>query len=99
MPSLRDIARSLRRHATEAERRLWSQLRRNSVEGHYFRRQSPLLGYVVDFACFEAMLVVEVDGATHSGAEEIDTRRDRLLQTNGFEVLRDTNDDDSSEAA
>jgi very-short-patch-repair endonuclease len=95
MPALRELARSLRRNATEAERRLWSRLRRNAVEGQYFRRQAQLLGFVVDFVCFEAKLVVEVDGATHSSPDEIarDDQRDRMLRANGFAVLRVTNDD------
>ncbi|HXT09134.1 MAG TPA: DUF559 domain-containing protein [Roseiarcus sp.] len=88
-------ARSLRRNATEAERRLWSSLRRKTVESFRFRRRVPLIGYIVDFTCFEARLVVEVDGATHSAEAEIvrGRQRDDTLQDAGFAVLRVNNDD------
>jgi very-short-patch-repair endonuclease len=88
-------ARALRRNATNAERLLWSRLRRCAVEGFRFRRQMPLQGYIVDFACLEARLIVEVDGATHSSDREIayDQKRDAVLRADGFAVLRATNDD------
>ena len=72
MPNrLAPIARSLRREATPAERRLWSGIRREQIEGFKFRRQVVLCGSVVDFACYEARLIVEVDGATHSTDAEV----------------------------
>ena len=39
-------------------------------------------GFVVDFACLEARLIVEVDGATHSTEVEVarDARRDDALR-------------------
>jgi very-short-patch-repair endonuclease len=85
----------LRRNATSAERLLWSRLRRNAVEGFHFRRQAPLLGFVVDFVCFEAGLIVEVDGATHSTDNELarDSRREAILRAANFEILRVTNED------
>ena len=64
-------ARSLRRNATDAERRLWQGLRRKEVEGFRFRRQVALGSYIADFASFDAKLVIEVDGATHSTDEEL----------------------------
>jgi len=95
MNGLTQRARSLRRNATEAERLLWSGSRRKTVEGFRFRRQVPLLGFIVDFACFEARLIVEVDGATHSEDTEIarDRQRDNILQDAGFAVLRVDNED------
>ena len=52
-----------------------------------------MLGFVVDFICFQARLVVEVDGATHSSDAEIarDRRRDAILRENGNAVLRFNN--------
>ena len=95
LADLKSLARSLRRDATNAERILWSRLRRKALAGFRFRRQVPLRGYVVDFACFEARLIVEVDGATHSTEREIarDERRDVGLKADGFAVLRVMNDD------
>ncbi|MGQ0532498.1 MAG: endonuclease domain-containing protein, partial [Caulobacteraceae bacterium] len=56
------LARSLRKSMTPAERALWQELRRASLEGSHFRRQTPIGPYIVDFACRAARLVVEVDG-------------------------------------
>jgi very-short-patch-repair endonuclease len=96
MPShLTTFARSLRRNATSAERRLWQSLRREQVAGFRFRRQVILAGFIADFACFEARMVVEVDGATHSTDEQIarDAARSAALTAQGYDVLRVTNDD------
>jgi very-short-patch-repair endonuclease len=95
MAAVTDLAKSLRRDATNAERMLWSRLRRHEIEGFRFRLQVPLQKYIVDFACFEARLVVEVDGATHSTWPEIarDKLRERVLSADRFTVLRVTNDE------
>jgi len=93
--SLTPLARSLRSNATSAERRLWQGLRRKQVVGFRFRRQVVLDGFIVDFVCFDARLVIEVDGATHSTDEETarDAARSATLAASGFEILRFTNDD------
>ncbi len=93
--SLKPLARSLRHNATNAERRLWQGLRREQVAGFRFRRQVVLAGIIADFACFDARLVVEVDGATHSTDQEIarDAARSAALAAQGFDILRFTNDD------
>jgi very-short-patch-repair endonuclease len=74
---------------TSAEKLLWWRLRRES-EGWKFLRQPPIGPFVVDFACIEARLAVEVDGATHSTAEEIDydQRRTCYLEREGWRVVR-----------
>jgi very-short-patch-repair endonuclease len=64
-------ARSLRRDAIGAERILWQHLKGRSPSGFKFVRQMPIGPYIADFVCREAKLVVEIDGATHSSAEEI----------------------------
>jgi hypothetical protein len=60
-------ARSLRRAMTEAERRLWSLLRGRRLGGHKFVRQVPIGGFIADFCCREAGLVIEADGSRHAG--------------------------------
>jgi very-short-patch-repair endonuclease len=89
------LARSLRRNATKAERRLWQGLRRKEVAGFRFRRQVPLGGFIADFASFDARLVIEVDGATHWTDEELarDAARTAALAAQGFAILRLTNDE------
>ena len=89
------IARSLRRNATSAERRLRQGLRRKEVGGFRFRRQVALGGFIADFASFDARLIIEVDGATHSTDEELarDAARTTALAAQGFALLRFTNDE------
>ncbi len=88
--NLTPLARKLRKNQTPAEQKLWQALRRKSMSGHRFRRQVPLLGYIVDFACFDMRLIIEVDGATHSTDEEVayDRRRDAALMAAGNTILR-----------
>jgi very-short-patch-repair endonuclease len=85
-------ARKLRVDATDAERKLWQVLRRRELAGWKFRRQRPIDQYIVDFACIEAVLVVEVDGGQHAenAADQVRTRR---LEALGWEVLRFWNPD------
>ena len=83
----RDRARELRSDMTLAERRLWSILKLRQLNGSRFRRQLPIGPYIVDFACLQARLVVEVDGGQHMGAAG-DGARDAFLRREGFQVLR-----------
>ncbi len=71
---------------TEAEQRLWLQLRGRRLEGFKFKRQWTLGRYVVDFCCLEARLIVEVDGGQHN--EEADPVRTAWLEAEGFRVRR-----------
>ena len=64
-PRIIGCAKALRKRQTEAERILWKYLRRKNMKGYYFRRQHALKYYVVDFLCFKAKLVIEVDGLIH----------------------------------
>jgi very-short-patch-repair endonuclease len=84
-PSLRDSARRLRRDATEAEQKMWRALR-GSAFGVVFRRQHPIGAAIVDFACVEAKIVVEIDGGQHGG--EADAARDEVMHAAGWRVLR-----------
>src|SRR5207237_1976950 len=86
-------ARRLRAGMTDAEVRLWMRLRMDQIEGCRFRRQVPMGPYVVDFACFKARLVIEVDGGQHAAAVEQDDRRSGWLMARGFRVLRFWNTD------
>ncbi len=87
---LTPVARRLRREATRAERVLWRTINRGQLDGFKFRRQVPIAGYIVDFACHEARLVIEIDGATHSTEQELaaDAERQRKIENEGYTVLR-----------
>lgn len=82
----------MRRIPTNAERKLWSLLRRRQIGGWYFRRQHPIPPYIADFACIEAKLVVEVDGGQHNGSSH-DAARDRRMKNAGWRVMRLWNTD------
>jgi len=77
---------------TDSELKLWSKLRGNQL-GYYFKRQTPIGHYIVDFVCRKEKLVVEVDGCQHYSVKglEYDRRRDKFLGEQGFRVLRFTN--------
>ena len=81
-------ARDLRRNQTSAEELLWARLRNRQLEGYKFRRQVPLGRFIVDFACYDARLVVEVDGGQHAERTSEDLARTAWLESRGFRVLR-----------
>lgn len=85
------FARKLRQEMTEAENRLWFRLRNRRTNGLKFRRQAPLGRYIADFACFEALLIVEADSGHHGGPR--DHERDEYLMALGWRVMRFGNDD------
>ena len=81
------FAKQLRRNMTDTEKLLWYHLRGHRLNGMKFKRQQPLGNYMVDFVCFEAKVVIEVDGGQHLDNLQ-DQRRDAWLRSQGFEVLR-----------
>jgi very-short-patch-repair endonuclease len=85
----------LRTNATDAERRLWRELRKLALEGTHFRRQVPIGPYVADFGCMPAKLLIEVDGSQHGLKKNIDKdeARTRWLNAEGYRVLRFWNND------
>jgi very-short-patch-repair endonuclease len=85
-------AKELRRNMTEAEQALWKHLRANRLCAWHFRRQQIIAGFIVDFYCHAAALVVEVDGDVHDRQIELDAERDRVLQERGFRSLRFPNE-------
>ncbi|MEQ1755767.1 MAG: DUF559 domain-containing protein [Micropepsaceae bacterium] len=89
------FARALRKQMTNAEVRLWTNLRNRKLDGARFRRQHPVGPYIVDFACLQHKFIVEVDGATHGSDDEVahDERRRRFLEGDGWKVLRVHNED------
>ena len=88
-----NLAREMRTVMTEAEKELWSRLRRCQIEGLRFRRQHPIGRYIADFCCHESRLVIELDGGSHDTREEYDRNRDEYLTSAGYTVLRFTNED------
>ncbi len=90
---LTGVAKCLRREMTDAERVPWREVRTNRFAGFKFKRQEPLGLYVVDFVCYEARLIVELDGGQHADQQEADAERTRWLASRGFRVVRFWNND------
>ena len=84
-------AKALRTRQTDAEIKLWSHLRGHRLNGYKFKRQARLASFIVDFACLEARLIIELDGSQHLESEA-DQHRDRMLLNQGYRVLRFWND-------
>lgn len=90
-PEKQELARQLRQNMTPAERLLWQELRANRLDGYHFRRQQIIDGFIVDFYCHRAALIVEVDGPVHDTQKEADAGREAVLQGRGLSILRFTN--------
>src|SRR5215211_3204803 len=84
-------SQELRRNMTEAEKLLWQSLRANRLNGWHFRRQQIIGGFITDFYCHAAALVIEVDGSIHDTRQEQDHRRTEHIREYGIEVIRFTN--------
>jgi very-short-patch-repair endonuclease len=85
-------ARELRRDMTPVEKILWNELRANKL-GVHFRRQQVIAGFIVDFYCHKAALVIEVDGDIHDLQQEEDARREKALSELGLRIVRFRNDE------
>ena len=73
---------------TEAEKLLWSKIRRKQLNGVKFCRQKIVGNYIVDFLSFEKKLIIELDGGQHADQVEYDKKRTAFLEQQGFTVIR-----------
>ncbi len=74
LPYNRDLkthSRDLRRNMTEAEKLLWSRIRKKQIKGHQFYRQRIIGNYIVDFYCPKTRLIIELDGGQHYHPEDL----------------------------
>ena len=85
---IRQKAKQLRSNSTDAERNLWAHIRNRRLEGWKFRRQLPIGRFIVDFACAELRLIVEIDDGQHAEQVHYDLRRTRFLQSKSYQVIR-----------
>ena len=84
-------AQTLRKNMTKEERHLWyDYLKTYPIQ---FKRQYAIGIFIVDFLCYRAKLIVELDGSQHCepAAIEYDKRRTEYLQQQGYRVLRFSN--------
>ena len=87
-------AKLLRKKCTPAEKNLWKMVRNRKMLGLKFRRQHPLVKYIADFYCHEALLVIELDGSVHDSeiSMRYDANRDKIITDLGITVLRFKNE-------
>ncbi|MRS14314.1 DUF559 domain-containing protein [Enterobacteriaceae bacterium RIT691] len=88
MEKIERYARQLRRALTPEEQRLWYLLRSRHFSHYKFRRQHPVGNYILDFACCQARLAVELDGGQHDERYCYDARRTAWLTQQGWRVIR-----------
>ena len=87
-PLKTERAKELRRIMTQAEKALWPHLKANKLRGLHFRRQQVIEGFIVDFYCHSAGVVIELDGGIHEHRREYDDARDAVFSSMGLTVLR-----------
>ncbi len=82
-------ARKQRREMSLPEALLWRLLKSKPM-GVKFRNHHPLGDYVVDFLCYAARTVFEIDGISHDMGDqpEFDLQRDLELKTLGYKIVR-----------
>jgi very-short-patch-repair endonuclease len=68
------------------------RLRDRRLDGFKFVRQEAIGSFIVDFACRERKLIIEVDGGQHAESAK-DAARDAFLASEGYRVLRFWNND------
>ncbi|MBR1776410.1 endonuclease domain-containing protein [bacterium] len=95
MKDLTNLVKTLRKNQTLPEQLIWSVLRNRSFCNCKFRRQVQIGCYIVDFVCYEKMLVIELDGSEHltDDAIKYDKTRTEELNSRGFNVIRYFNND------
>ena len=82
-----NFAKQLRREMTDAETKLWQELRAHRFENYKFKRQQPVGKYIADFVNLEHRLIIEVDGSQHDESQH-DKVRDAWLKSQNFRILR-----------
>ena len=91
-PKLREFARQLRNNSTLSEVLLWKQIKGKAL-GVKFKRQVPMLEYIVDFYCQEIGLAIEVDGNIHDFRYLEDAQRQQEIEKYGVIFIRFSNEE------
>ena len=86
-------AKELRSEMTLAEQILWARLRKNQLNGLHFRRQQVIDGFLADFYCHAAGVVLELDGLIHLQQADYDQERDRVIAAHNLQVVRIANNE------
>ena len=89
---LKEYSKENRQIATEEEDVMWQAVRNNQL-GFKIRRQHAIGVFIADFVCLDKRLVIEVDGEYHLNNQQYDQARTEFLKSEGFDVIRFTNDE------
>jgi 5-methyltetrahydrofolate--homocysteine methyltransferase len=89
----RSRAKEMRHDPVSFEKMMWAELRNRKLGGFKFKRQVLIGSYIADFVCLDRKLIVEMDGPFHAERRGYDAARDRYLESQGYKVLRFTNDE------
>jgi len=77
---------------TDAEKHLWSKIRRKQL-GFKFHRQSSIGPYIVDFYCPKQQMIIELDGQHHKKTKDYDQYRSDFFKALNIRVIRFWNSD------
>ena len=86
-PWKKALAKKYAKNLTGPEQLLWNRLKDKQL-GVWFYKQKVILGYIADFWCPFAGLVVEVDGPFHAKRKAYDRRRDEAMAAKGILTMR-----------
>jgi len=85
-----EFAKKMRNNLTASEKTLWKMISKKQL-GVWIYSQQIVYGYIPDFWCPKAGLVIEVDGPSHKKRKAYDRRRDAAFRNKGIITMRLTN--------
>lgn len=88
-PKLKEFAQELRTETiSRAEKYLWKNALSRNQQGVKFKRQRPILHFIVDFFSQDIGLIIEIDGNSHANKGDYDRMRQNKLEELGYTILR-----------
>jgi len=86
--NLKPLAKELRKARNLAEALIWRELKNKNFCGMNFDRQKPIGRFIADFCCEKSKIILEIDGSSHLGRDDLDAERDAYLDAAGFKTIR-----------
>lgn len=88
-PKLKEFAQELHTETiSRAEKYLWKNALSRNQQGVKFKRQRPILHFIVDFFSQDIGLIIEIDGNSHANKGDYDRMRQNKLEELGYTILR-----------
>lgn len=91
LEELKLLSRKNRKRATKSENRLWYEFLCKRPLGFKFLRQKPIGRFIADFYCSKVLLIIEIDGGSHTGRKNYDCGRDLMMEQRGIKTIRFSN--------